>query len=62
MANKEEGQTNIDFRELVISLIFEAEVLKDCLVENKLISSADFIKKVNLLREKKQITFAPTTR
>jgi hypothetical protein len=62
MTNKEEGQTNIDFRELVVSLILEAEVLKNCLVENKLITSEEFIKKVNLLREKKQISFAPTTR
>ena len=62
MTNNEEGQTNIDFRELVISLIFEVEVLKTCLVENKLITREDFNKNVNLLREKKQITFAPQSR
>lgn len=62
MTDKEDDQTNIDFRELVISLILEAEVLKNCLVENNLLTSADFIKKVNILREKKNITFGPTTR
>lgn len=62
MTDKEDGQTNIDFRELVVSLILEAEVLKNCLVENNLITSADFIKKVNILREKKNITFASKTR
>jgi hypothetical protein len=40
----ETKQVNIDFRELVVSLIIEVEVLKKCLVENKMITSEDFIK------------------
>ena len=62
MTDKENAQTNIDFRELVVSLILEAEVLKDCLVEHNLITTEGFIKKVNVLREQKNITFAPITR
>lgn len=62
MKENENAQTNIDFRELVVSLILEAEVLKNCLIENKLITSEEYIKKVNLLRENNSITFAPTTR
>jgi len=34
---------------------------KTNVLENKLITSADFIKKVNILREKKNITFASKT-
>jgi hypothetical protein len=57
----ETKQVNIDFRELVVSLIIEVEVLKKCLVENRMITSEDFIKNVGVMREKKEITFAPKT-
>ncbi|GEM_PF-6955613 len=54
-------QVNIDFRELVVSLIIEVEVLKECLVKNRMITSEDFIKNVGLMREKKEITFVSKT-
>ena len=62
MPNKETDQINIDFRELVKSLIYEVEVLKECLVKNKLITSEEYIKNVNQLRESKEITFSPKQR
>ncbi len=57
----EQKQVNVDFRELVVSLIIEVEVLKECLVKNRLITSEDYIKNVNLMRKKREIIFSPKT-
>jgi len=59
MPNNENDQINIDFRELVKTLIYEVEVLKECLVKNNLITSEDYIKNVDHLRDSKEITFSP---
>jgi len=59
MPNNENDQINIDFRELIKTLIYEVEVLKECLVKNNLITSEDYIKNVNHLRDSKEITFSP---
>ena len=59
MPNNENDQINIDFRELIKTLIYEVEVLKECLVKNNLITSEDYIKNVDHLRDSKEITFAP---
>ncbi len=51
MENKD--QKINDLNELVISLILQIEVLKNCLVENKLITSKDFLLQLNQLKEKR---------
>ena len=62
MADNESDQLNIDERELIKTLIFEVEVLKECLVKNNLISREDYRKNINLLRESKPITFDPKSK
>ena len=51
MENQEQKIT--DLNELVVSLILQIEVLKNCLVENKLITSQEFLAQLNQLKEKR---------
>ena len=59
MADNEPDPINIDERELIKTLIYEVEVLKECLVKNNLITRVDYRKNVNHLRESKDVTFTP---
>ncbi len=53
MAEPEMNGKDIDLKELIVSLILEVEVLKNCLVEKGLITPEEFTKNINRLREKK---------
>ncbi|MGV7222620.1 MAG: hypothetical protein ACQ9MH_13970 [Nitrospinales bacterium] len=59
MADNEPKEFNIDDRELIKTLIYEVEVLKECLVKNNLITREDYRENINRLRESKGITFNP---
>jgi hypothetical protein len=57
MADNEPKEFNIDDRELIKTLIYEVEVLKECLVKNNLITREDYRENINRLRESKGISF-----
>lgn len=57
MADNEPKEFNIDERELIKTLIYEVEVLKECLVKNNLITREDYRENINRLRESKGISF-----
>ena len=59
MTDNEPKEFNIDERELIKTLIYEVEVLKECLVKNNLISREDYRENINRLRESKGINFTP---
>jgi hypothetical protein len=57
MSDNEPKEFNIDERELIKTLIYEVEVLKECLVKNNLITREDYRENINRLKEGKGINF-----
>ncbi len=43
----------VDFKEVVIALMFQVEVLLNCMVEKGLITREEFAKRVDQLKEKR---------
>ena len=62
MADNEPKQFNIDERELIKTLIYEVEVLKECLVKNNMITRENYRENINRLRESKEIIFTPKSK
>jgi len=62
MADNEPKQFNIAERELIKTLIYEVEVLKECLVKNNMITRENYRENINRLRESKEIIFTPKSK